>query len=109
MDVEMPAAPQKSRRRNPKPPPPGKGRIRGSKNKISKATLPGIIAAAMPPKQETLHEILDKMLGVTMPSPYKIDGKAVDNRERLARFMAGAPTLRVTPAIVRNFSFFFAH
>jgi len=105
------AAAPPPKKHNRRPPAAGKGRPKGAKNRRTKAQdIADAVAAATPtPRQESMDEVIDKILGLTMPSPVKINGKAVDMRDRLARYLAGDPDVRFTSEQVRIFTFLFAH
>jgi hypothetical protein len=73
------------------------GRRKGSKNRVSKATLPKILDQVVPQleRQQGIDQILEKMLGLVVDSPVKIDGNGVDMRDRIARFLAGDSTVQL--------------
>jgi hypothetical protein len=87
------------------------GRRKGSKNQVSKASLPEILEQVVPQleRQQSLDEVLAKTLGLEVDSPVKIDGKGVDMRDRIARFLAGDPTVQFSPEQLRLFALLFSH
>jgi len=94
----------------PRPPAAGKGRRAGSKNKISKATLPGLLAAAgaRNERHEDIRAISRDILGLdSLARTGKISSNGVAVRQYCADVIAG--TKKISPERVALIRLFMAY
>jgi hypothetical protein len=84
--------PSKKTKRKPGPN-AGKGRRKGSKNKVTAATLPMLLQAHYAGKRETASDFWKDVLGIDTPRDGKINARAVRVRKRLREAIDGSRRL----------------
>jgi hypothetical protein len=90
------------KKRHSRVPNGGKGRPRGAKNKVTKATLKAIMQSSFMQQKESAADFWKDILGIDTPKDGQINGKAVDVRQRLKKAMEevgqpGTRRYRLTP------------